>query len=202
MPQFSLKQMRAEYEDVLFTYRWVMFLILCSVTVLTWLIYIPHRDQTYQPFLLLISMAVPLAAAAMLLGVYLVISDRAWLMRHTPYGKALSAYGNARERMDQIDAEAFYADKHPNVMLLQSWLILFCPERKKNSLGSRSCCACPIPVKAIDHILFSKDAEGGMWMTVWATSLKLRRVYIWDQEEGAAVMQWLRTQEIKTIWTN
>ena len=195
MRDFSMRQMRREYAGTLRTVRVLLLSSFGAVMTLCWVIYIgkgAHTPADVGTFSL-----IPLAAFLILIGLYLVLSSPGRMLRRTAYGRSLMALGDPRQLMRQIDEEARDAEPFASAVPLKSWLILFCLEHPPR--GRSRVCARPVPVKSIAAVRLWRES-GGVWMSVWGKDAEAGRVFIVEQEEARAVMQWLNAQEIKGQW--
>ena len=194
MPDYSRRQMRAEYAEELTFFRTLLAAGFALTVILFWLLYGGKAQPQAQDALRFA--ALPVGTAALALGGYFVVSSNEWLLRRTPYGRAILALGDAGALLEQIDREALCGDFTGNTALLEHWLILYmpCPGRRRARL-----CARPVPAADIRAVRFSRDSEGSVWMTV-ETGANSARVRLSDQLEGRAVAQWMRVQEIVPTW--
>lgn len=195
VPDYSMRQLRREYAGTLRLLRVLLLSSFGAAVLLCWVVYIgkaAHTPADVRTFSL-----IPLAAFFVLLGLYLVLSGPGRMLRRTPYGRFLTALGDPRQLMRQIDEEARDAEDYPNVALLKSWLILYFLDRPQKGPGR--VCAHPVPVESICAIELWHE-KGGVWMRVLEKDGEAGRVFISGKEECRAVTQWLKAQEIKAQW--
>lgn len=196
MPDYSRRQMRREYAADMRRIRTLLLSVFSAAVIFLWVMYIGKADRT--PADVWLFACLPAAAALFVMGLYLVFTGDGWLLRHTPYGRALLRLGNARERMLSIDREALNAEDFPDAVPLESWLILYLAAA--GSKGAPRLCAWPIPRDNIDSFSFSYGPDRGVWMTVYTKDQQPARVLLREEAEIRAVMQWIKAQEMAAAW--
>ena len=197
MPDFSRRQMRKEYAGEWKLIRVFLLSFLALAVILFWIMYIRKADHT--PWDVWFFVCLPLAVGVFVLGLSMVLGSEKRLLRRTPYGKALTALGDARRVMAMIDEEAREAAFLSHAALMRHWLILLYPAPTKGD--PRRVCARPLPVREIDSVVFSREKKG-VEVSGREKSGRLTRVVLDGKEEVSAFLQWLRTQEIEAIWSN
>lgn len=198
MPDYSRRQMRREYAGEMRKIRTLLLSLFGAAVMFIWILYIRKQDHT--PADAVFFACLPAALGLFVIGLYMVLTSDQWLLRHTPYGRALISLGNARERMREIDAEAMNAENFPDAVPLDHWLIVYLTPAESREPGR--ICARPIQREKIEKIVFSQGTGKCVWMTVYLKDQEPARVLLRDQEEIRAMMQWIRTQEMASAWSN
>ncbi len=197
MRRYSLQQMRREYAGEWKLIRIFLLSFLALSVILCWILYIARKDHTLRDIWFFASL--PLGVGLFVLGLSLVLGGENRLLRRTPYGKALSALGDARAAMAQIDAEAPGAAFLSHAALMRHWLILYSAAPTK--WDPQRQCARPLPVKEIESVAFSRN-KTGVEISVRGRDGRVTRADLNGREEWDVFLQWLRTQEIEATWSN
>ena len=191
MKDYSVRRMRAEFRV---TYRLlagvgIAFLVLSSVFGALTLVL--HEEGPLP----LVVPGVFFATAMLCLGAYLRVTDPGWLVRHSCYGKALSALGEAEALMEQLDREALHMDYEAAMFaLMPHWLVLYDPSIRTGGVESL-----PIPRHQVQRLAFERDTneENSRFAVRVDLSSGVRfLVYAWGQADIEALRQWGATQEI------
>lgn len=193
MGGFSMRCMRREYQGVLRLPRTlaVVSLLVCAFYGAVALVNEEARD---------IGILVTLTGLAICLGfvgVYFVLSDEKWLLRHTEFGRALALLGDAQQLRRQIDEEAraaVYGGDH--FSLLKHWLILALP--RADRLNPYGVCFRPVPKMAIAHIyLEAEPEEPGEFKIKIICHAAEYEIFVWETKDIAALRAWMDVQEIE-----
>lgn len=125
MKQFCLRQMRREYRGMLRTCVGTAIVFMLCFALLGAISAVKHVEMKF----VLILIGIDLFIALISLGAYLILSDPKWLLKKTPFGRALYTLGDPAAVMADIDraAEDFY-EHHGSFILLRGWLILLLPD--------------------------------------------------------------------------
>ena len=189
MKSFSLRQMRREYRGVLRS---------CAGTAVVWLLVMAvfgaimaARHVEAKKLMLLAGMNIAIVLA--LLGAYLIFSDAKWLMKRTPFGKALYSLGDPEKIMAEIDrgAEAL-CEHHGSFILLRGWLVLILPNGW--NLEPYRMCAYPIRQREITEIrlLSETNANDPEERHIRLTCAEgAQDFYVYQQQDMDALREWM-----------
>ena len=189
MKSFSLRQMRREYRGMLRS---------CTGTALYWLLIAAifgaiMAVKHVETRILLFMAGIDTAVVLLLLGAYFVFSDTKWLLKKTPFGRALSSLGAPEEIMAEIDRDAeALCEHHGSFILLRNWLVLILPNGWR--LEPYRMCAYPIRQSEITEIrLLSEDnpddpEERHLRLTCTEGAEKF---YVYQQQDLDALREWM-----------
>lgn len=194
MQRFSRRQMLREYAGEMKSLRVILLSFLSAGVIALWILYIQKEERLIKDVWLFA--ALPVALGLFILGLFLVLTGDGRLLRRTPYGKALSAWGDPAKLMAEIDRAAREGAFFPRFALLDGWLILFYPSPTRQDKGR--ICARPVPAREIVRVCLRR-AKSGVIMSVQGKEA-FGEVLLSDPLERSAVAQWLRAQEMEAIW--
>lgn len=197
MRDFSLRQMRREYARESKRIKTLLLSAFAAAVIFFWIVYIQKGEHTAADVWLFAWL--PVAVCGLVAGLFLVLTGESWLLRRTPYGRALSRLGDAREIARRIDKEAEKAEPHDALLLLEHYLILFVPYRPRK--GAAFLAARPYPADRIDRVVFSRSGRDAINLTVYALG-EAEQVTLRDLEQMRAAVEWINTQEIASTWSN
>lgn len=180
--------MRLEYRSRLLTLRaWVIaFLLLSAVLGAVAL----SMDGEETKRVLRLSAGIAGAAALMIFGFYLLLSDTARLLKNTVYGRALAEWGegDARGLLRAIDREALEDHYEGRFALLANWMILYRP----TPYDARGVASFPIPRAMIEGISWRQEGgENKRYQVVIRCGGEKRfSTVVWADEEIRALRAW------------
>lgn len=189
MKDFCLRRMRKEYQGMLRTCTGTAVVLLLCFALLG-AVSIALHVPTEQLLLLL---GIGLVVLMMCFGAYLILSDPKWLLKKTPFGRALCALGEPGALMAEIDqaAEAFF-EHHGSFILLRGWLVLLLPDgwaMEPYRLGG-----CPIRRGSVREILLLPDSDPNDPQErhvrfVWTEGTE--QFYVYQQQDLDALRGWM-----------
>ena len=141
----------------------------------------------------LIFAGVMLALFLLEIGIYLVVSDIKWMLRHTLYGKILAHLGNAEDLAAEIDKEArrmVYEGRQ--FALLENWLMLY-HRSFRSAWGTGSVETLPIRKKQVRRITWekeSKEENAAYLVRVFTANDSQFTVSAEEQADIQALRQW------------
>ena len=198
MKSYSIKRMRKECQ--------VIFRVLVGEAVLNLLFSavfgalrkVLNNGESRTP---LIIAGVFLVLAVLLGGLYLVVSDPKWMMRHTAYGKELARLGNVEELIKEIDAEAEKMDYEcARFALMRHWMVIY-QWSNEAVAGTGAIRSIPVPSRQISRIAWAKDGNdenNGFLVHVYTVSGEEYEIFAWEQADIEALRQWGAIQEKET----
>lgn len=149
----------------------------------------------------LIMTGVFVALSILLLGIYLVLSDSKWLLKHTEYGRRLERLGNAQTVMEEIDREALRMEyEGAQFALMEHWLVLY--QWSARAVGSPGTVkSYPIPKQQVKRIAWARDTdqENGRYLVRVETEDGMYEIIAWEQADIQALSQWGALQETRDV---
>lgn len=195
---YSRRLMQRECEGELRLIRTALLSLFIAAIAVIWIAYAGRKEPTPRDILLFAGL--PVAAGGVLWGLYLTLTRDEWLIRHSRYGQALKALGDAPALIKQIDEEAKTGRHIPHGALLHSFLILYLIDTASRRPGKAY--ALPIPAKNIRRLALSRDAEKGVWIAPMDDIQAFCRVRVEEAEEWEEILRWCEAQEIETTWSH
>ncbi len=194
MKDFSLHQMRKEYEGVLRCIAGSMVVWLLAGAMMGAVAIVGKGGNSQA---LLFGASVFLVPPLVCLGLYLIFSDSAWLLKKTPYGRALRGLGDAQRVMEEIDKSALRRyDDRGGFILLDDWLILRYPDGWR--MDPRRVSARPIRRRDIQgaKILPGQNGADPQEMIVrLAAAEDAYEFRCWQRQDWDALRTWLEEGE-------
>ena len=197
MKRFCTLEMRKEYRGVTQIAFNALVFTLMAFAVLG----IGMQVMGVDIRLRLIAVALNPIAVLAFIGAYYILTDEKNLIRNTPFGQSLSALGEPRDVMRQIDESALKRYEFYGVfILLEDWLILYYANGWKYDRNRT--CAVPIPrdsIRAVE-VLPEYDPKDPKKRTIrLVTEDGISREFeIYQQQAVEALRDWLKEQEQKT----
>ncbi len=155
MQSYSITRMRAQCRTLFrpLIVLAVADLLFASLFGALWNVMDAGEDRTS-----LIFAGVMLALFLLEIGIYLVVSDKKWMLRHTLYGKILASLGNAEELAAEIDKEARrMAYEGRQFALLENWLMLY-HRSFRSAWGTGAVETIPIRKNQVRRIIWEKES--------------------------------------------
>ena len=190
---FSARWMRIECAAEMRRARVIALTLFAAAVMVIWIVCIANRDR--KPADIWLYAGLSLAACGLVMGPMIIMTGEDWLIRHTAYGRALTALGDPAALIAEIDREAAAGAEYAHTALLEHWLILFVPSQERAGIAAR-----PIPAADIHRLVFSRADAACVRMEAVGKDGALGCAVIDSQEEWSAVAQWTDAREIKTEW--
>lgn len=197
MKRYSVTRMRKECQTI---YRMmlaeaVFSLVFSALCGALWKVL--DDGETKAP---LFFTGVFLVLSLFLLGMYFVVSDEKWMIKHTVYGKTLLKLGDAETLIQDIDREAEAMDYECTAFaIMPHWLVLYQPSSLRK-WGEVQIQSRPIPASSIVRIGWDRETQeenAGFFVHITTADGAVWRTLAWENADIEALQRWSALQEKK-----